>query len=116
MHLEQGKDVEDAILDGAHADRPAGAGLDAAICIVFVPMFLLAGIASYLFMPLAEAVVFAMLASYLLSRTLVPTLAKYWLQKHDRAAARRPRGFVAAPAARLRALVRSACASAIGRC
>src|SRR5207237_7202737 len=50
-----------------------------AICIVFVPMFLLAGIAKFLFIPLAEAVVFAMLASYLLSRTLVPTLSKYWL-------------------------------------
>ena len=54
-----------------------------AICIVFVPMFMLAGIARYLFVPLAEAVVFAMLASYVLSRTLVPTLAKYWLQEHD---------------------------------
>ncbi|MBV8444678.1 MAG: efflux RND transporter permease subunit, partial [Candidatus Dormibacteraeota bacterium] len=54
-----------------------------AICIVFVPMFMLAGIARYLFVPLAEAVVFAMLASYLLSRTLVPTLAKYWLQLHE---------------------------------
>src|SRR4029077_11769829 len=50
-----------------------------AICIVFVPMFLLSGVARYLFVPLAEAVVFAMLASYLLSRTLVPTLAKYLL-------------------------------------
>ena len=46
-------------------------------------MFLLAGIAKFLFVPLAEAVVFAMLASYLLSRTLVPTLSKYWLQAHD---------------------------------
>jgi multidrug efflux pump subunit AcrB len=54
-----------------------------AICIVFVPMFMLVGIARYLFVPLAEAVVFAMLASYVLSRTLVPTLAKYWLSKHD---------------------------------
>jgi len=53
------------------------------ICIVFIPMFLLAGIAKFLFIPLAEAVVFAMLASYLLSRTLVPTLAKYWLRMHD---------------------------------
>ena len=54
------------------------------ICIVFVPMFLLTGIARYLFVPLAEAVVFAMLASYLLSRTLIPTLAHYLLQKHDK--------------------------------
>ena len=50
------------------------------ICIVFVPMFLLSGVARYLFVPLAEAVVFAMLASYVLSRTLVPTLAMYLLQ------------------------------------
>jgi multidrug efflux pump subunit AcrB len=54
-----------------------------AICIVFVPMFFLSGVARYLFVPMAEAVVFAMLASYLLSRTLVPTMAKYLLQEHD---------------------------------
>ena len=54
-----------------------------AICIVFVPMFFLAGVARYLFVPLAEAVVFAMLASYLLSRTLVPTMAKYLLRGHE---------------------------------
>jgi len=53
-----------------------------AICIVFVPMFMLAGIAGYLFVPFAEAVVFAMLASYVLSVTLVLTLAKYWLKPH----------------------------------
>src|SRR5260370_11167545 len=57
-----------------------------AICIVFVPMFLLTGVAHYLFIPLAEAVVFAMLASYFFSRTLVPTLAKYLLRHHHRAA------------------------------
>ena len=51
-----------------------------AICIVFAPMFLLTGVARYLFVPLAEAVVFAMLASYLLSRTIVPTMAKYLLR------------------------------------
>ena len=61
------------------------------ICIVFVPMFLLGGVARYLFVPLAEAVVFAMLASYLLSRTLVPTLAMYWLQMHDPSDAASPR-------------------------
>ena len=54
-----------------------------AICIVFVPMFFLSGVARYLFVPMAEAVVFAMLASYLLSRTLVPTMAKYLLLEHD---------------------------------
>jgi multidrug efflux pump subunit AcrB len=50
------------------------------ICIVFAPMFLLSGVARYLFVPLAEAVVFAMLASYFLSRTIVPTMAKYLLR------------------------------------
>jgi multidrug efflux pump subunit AcrB len=82
-HLEHGKDVETAILDGAHQIALPALVSTLAICIVFVPMFQLAGIAKYLFVPLAEAVVFAMLASYLLSRTLVPTLAKYWLQPHD---------------------------------
>jgi multidrug efflux pump subunit AcrB len=62
------------------------------ICIVFVPMFLLQGVARYLFMPLAEAVVFAMLASYFLSRTLVPTMAMYLLRRkpHDAARSRNP--------------------------
>jgi len=82
-HLEQGKDVEAAILDGAHQIALPALVSTLSICIVFVPMFLLAGIAKFLFIPLAEAVVFAMLASYLLSRTLVPTLAKFWLRKHD---------------------------------
>ena len=82
MHLEQGQEVEEAILNGAHEIALPALVSTLAICIVFVPMFTLAGIARYLFIPLAEAVVFAMLASYLLSRTLVPTLAKYWLQKH----------------------------------
>src|SRR5580704_16654730 len=78
-HLEQGKEVETAILDGAaQIVTPAFVSL-LCICIVFVPMFFLSGIARFLFVPMAEAVVFAMLASYLLSRTLVPTLAKFWL-------------------------------------
>jgi multidrug efflux pump subunit AcrB len=80
FQLEQGKDVEPAILDGA-SKSPAGLVSTLSICIVFVPMFLLAGIARYLFIPLAEAVVFAMLASYLLSRTLIPTLANYLAQE-----------------------------------
>src|SRR2546429_3893143 len=84
-HLERGEDVEAAILNGAREIAVPAFVSTLAICIVFVPMFLLAGIARYLFVPLAEAVVFAMLASYLLSRTLVPTLAKYWLQRHDAA-------------------------------
>jgi CzcA family heavy metal efflux pump len=82
-HLEQGQDVEEAILNGAHEIAVPAFVSTLAICIVFVPMFMLAGIARFLFIPLAEAVVFAMLASYVLSRTLVPTLAKYWLSKHD---------------------------------
>ncbi len=82
-HLEQGKEVEAAILDGAQQIALPALVSTLSICIVFVPMFLLAGIAKFLFIPLAEAVVFAMLASYILSRTLVPTLAKYWLKKHD---------------------------------
>ena len=82
-HLEQGMEVEGAILTGAHEIALPALVSTLAICIVFVPMFMLVGIARFLFIPLAEAVVFAMLASYLLSRTLVPTLAKYWLQPHD---------------------------------
>jgi multidrug efflux pump subunit AcrB len=82
MHLEQGQDVEEAILNGAREIALPALVSTLAICIVFVPMFMLAGIARFLFVPLAEAVVFAMLASYILSRTLVPTLAKYWLQRH----------------------------------
>ncbi len=82
MHLEQGQETEEAILNGAHEIALPALVSTLAICIVFVPMFMLAGIARYLFVPLAEAVVFAMLASYVLSRTLVPTLAKYWLQRH----------------------------------
>jgi multidrug efflux pump subunit AcrB len=87
MHLEQGQEVEPAILNGAHEIALPALVSTLAICIVFVPMFMLAGIARYLFVPLAEAVVFAMLASYLLSRTLVPTLAKYWLQHHTQRSA-----------------------------
>jgi multidrug efflux pump subunit AcrB len=82
-HLEHGEEVEPAILNGAHEIAVPALVSTLAICIVFVPMFMLAGIARFLFVPMAEAVVFAMLASYLLSRTLVPTLAKYWLQRHD---------------------------------
>jgi CzcA family heavy metal efflux pump len=80
-HLEQGSEVEQAILEGAHQIALPALVSTLSICIVFVPMFQLAGIAKYLFIPLAEAVVFAMLASYILSRTLVPTLAKFWLKK-----------------------------------
>jgi multidrug efflux pump subunit AcrB len=85
--LEQGKDVETAILDGAHQIATPALVSTLAICIVFVPMFYLTGVSKYLFVPLAEGVVFAMLASYVLSRTLVPTLAKYWLKAHSTSAA-----------------------------
>jgi multidrug efflux pump subunit AcrB len=94
-HLEHGKDVETAILDGAHQIALPALVSTLSICIVFVPMFLLAGIAKFLFIPLAEAVVFAMLASYILSRTLVPTLAKFWLKPHDAAARHKRRNVLA---------------------
>jgi multidrug efflux pump subunit AcrB len=81
-HLEQGKDLEPAILDGAHQIAIPAFVSTICICIVFVPMFFLTGVARYLFVPMAEAVVFAMLASYVLSRTLVPTMAKYLLKPH----------------------------------
>ena len=82
-NLEQGKEIEQAILDGAAQIATPALVSTFAICIVFVPMFLLSGVARYLFVPMAEAVVFAMLASYLLSRTVVPTMAKYLLHEHD---------------------------------
>ncbi len=82
-NLEEGKEIEQAILDGAAQIAVPAFVSTLSICIVFVPMFFLSGVARYLFVPLAEAVVFAMLASYLLSRTIVPTMAKYLLQVHD---------------------------------
>src|ERR1700731_2473585 len=81
-HLEQGKGVESAIMDGANQIVvPAFVSLSC-ICIVFVPMFFLTGVARFLFVPMAEAVMFAMVWSFILSRTLVPTMAKYLLQQH----------------------------------
>jgi multidrug efflux pump subunit AcrB len=86
-HLEQGKDVRTAILDGAaQIVTPAFVSL-LCICIVFVPMFALKGVAGFLFVPMAEAVVFAMIASFVLSRTLVPTMAMYLLKPHAHAGA-----------------------------
>jgi multidrug efflux pump subunit AcrB len=82
-NLESGKEIEQAILDGAAQIATPALVSTLAICIVFVPMFLLSGVARYLFVPMAEAVVFAMLASYLLSRTVVPTMARYLLKEHD---------------------------------
>ena len=88
-NLESGKEIEQAILDGAAQIATPALVSMLSICIVFVPMFLLSGVARYLFVPLAEAVVFAMVASYLLSRTVVPTMAKYLLHEHDDAAVAR---------------------------
>jgi multidrug efflux pump subunit AcrB len=76
-HLHMGKGVHQAILDGAAEIAMPSLVSTLCICIVFVPMFLLEGVARFLFIPLAEAVVFAMLASWVLSRTLVPTLVMY---------------------------------------
>src|SRR6201996_8537041 len=73
-HIHLGSDLHKAILDGAGEIALPALVSTLCICIVFVPMFFLTGVARYLFAPLAEAVVFAMLASYVLSRTLVPTL------------------------------------------
>ena len=78
-HIEQGKNIATAIMDGARQIVvPAFVSL-LCICIVFVPMFTLGGVAGYLFLPLAQAVVFALVGSFILSRTLVPTLANYLL-------------------------------------
>jgi multidrug efflux pump subunit AcrB len=86
-NVDQGKEVEHAILDGAQQIAVPALVSTIAICIVFVPMFFLSGVAKFLFVPLAEAVCFAMLASYILSRTVVPTMAKYLLRGHEHEAA-----------------------------
>jgi multidrug efflux pump subunit AcrB len=82
-NFEEGKDLLDGIRDGAAQIAVPALVSTFCICIVFIPMFFLTGVARYLFIPLAEAVVFAMLASYVLSRTLVPTLAMYLLKAHS---------------------------------
>ncbi len=114
-HLEQGKEVETAILDGAaQIVTPAFVSL-LCICIVFVPMFFLQGVARFLFVPMAEAVMAAMVCSFILSRTLVPTMANYLLQQarapHRHARAGRRGADLAQPAglvsARLRAALRA---------
>jgi multidrug efflux pump subunit AcrB len=87
-HLAQGKPALEAIRDGAGQIATPVLVTTLCICIVFVPIFVLSGVAKYLFAPLAEAVIFAMIASYILSRTLVPTLAMYWMKGDD--AASRP--------------------------
>ena len=84
-HLEQGKAVQQAILDGGQQIIIPALFSFLSISIVFVPMFYLTGVARYLFVPMAEAVVFALLGSFILSRTLVPVLAKYLLKGHETA-------------------------------
>jgi multidrug efflux pump subunit AcrB len=95
--LEEGHPLREAILEGAAQISVPALVSTLCICIVFLPMFFLGGVARYLFVPLAEAVVFAMLASYILSRTLVPTLAMYLLRHKDHTStgifARFQRGF-----------------------
>ena len=83
FHLEQGKEVEPAILDGAQQIVVPAFVTLLVLDIVFAPMFELGGVAGYLFRPLAEAVVFALIGSFILSRTLVPTMARFLLSKHD---------------------------------
>jgi CzcA family heavy metal efflux pump len=82
-NLGMHKELKQAILDGAQQIAVPALVSTLCICIVFVPMFFLTGVARYLFVPLAEAVVFAMLASYLFSRTLIPTLVMYLLRGHE---------------------------------
>ena len=110
-HLEQGKEVETSILDGAaQIVTPAFVSL-LCICIVFVPMFFLQGVARFLFVPMAEAVMAAMVCSFILSRTLVPTLANYllaqaraWLARGEAADAQSAGAVPARVRAALRAL------------
>src|SRR6204780_3452847 len=78
-----GKPLKQAILDGAQEIALPAFVSTICICIVFVPMFFLTGVGRYLFVPLAEAVVFAMLASYVLSRTLIPTLVMWFYQNYN---------------------------------
>ena len=100
-NLDEGKEIERAILDGAAQIAVPALVSTLCICIVFLPMFFLSGVARYLFVPLAEAVVFAMLASYGLSRTLVPTLAKYLLRLQHHGPTRNPFVLLAASASNM---------------
>src|SRR6202022_646811 len=94
-NIAMGKETERAILDGAQEIAAPAFVATLSICIVFIPMFLLSGVARYLFVPLGEAVVFAMLASYFFSRTLIPTLAMYLLRAaaHASAEGGKPPGY-----------------------
>ena len=88
--LENGYELREAILDGAAQIAVPALVSTLCICIVFLPMFFLTGVSRYLFAPLAEAVMFAMIASYILSRTLVPTLAMYLLRAKEHGPTRNP--------------------------
>jgi len=92
-NLAMGKEMKKAILDGAQQVAVPAFVSTLSICIVFVPMFFLAGVAKFLFVPLAEAVSFAMLASYLLSRTLIPTMVMFIMRGHEHRAAE-PKSFL----------------------
>src|SRR5207244_2302435 len=81
-HIGLGEKLEDAILKGAGEIALPALVSTFCICIVFIPMFFLSGVSRYLFVPFAEAVVFAVIASYILSRTLVPTLVM-WFERHN---------------------------------
>jgi CzcA family heavy metal efflux pump len=87
-HLEEGANLHDGILNGAAQIATPALVSTMCICIVFLPMFFLQGVAKFLFIPLAEAVIFAMIASYILSRTLVPTMAMFLLKPHEEHAKR----------------------------
>jgi len=99
-HMHSGKPLDDAIMDGAQEIAMPAFVSTLCICIVFVPMFFLTGVAHYLFVPLAEAVVFAMLASYVLSRTLVPTLVMWFYRKTSHAPEEAAGALATSPAGR----------------
>ncbi|MGB6630758.1 MAG: efflux RND transporter permease subunit, partial [Terriglobales bacterium] len=93
-NLAMGKEMKQAILDGAQQIAVPAFVSTLCICIVFVPMFFLTGVAKFLFVPLAEAVCFAMLASYLLSRTLIPTMVMFIMRGHEHRAVETKNPFV----------------------
>src|SRR4030095_15440635 len=110
-YLEEGRPLPEAIFEGAAQISVPAFVSTLCICIVFVPMFFLTGVARYLFVPLAEAVVFAMLASYVLSRTMTPTMAKSLLKaQHTHAPSLFDRGFN-----RVRDAYRNTLAACLGR-
>jgi multidrug efflux pump subunit AcrB len=116
-YFEEGAELHEGILEGAGQIAVPALVSTLCICIVFLPMFFLSGVARYLFAPLAEAVIFAMIASYILSRTLVPTLAMYLLKahKHGGAPSRSPFARFQKGFERLFEKVRSSYSSLLGR-